>query len=327
MNKHTIIIDTLGSDKGPEAILDGTKLILDEFNNVNLVLVGDESTIKNHGLDLSRIKIIHTNETITNYDNPVEAFYKKPNVSIFKAFEEASKNESIGLISAGNSGALIVSAIRYLMDEKRTRPCMAAVLPNMNNGFTCLVDTGASIDCSSSQLVEFAHLGSDFMKYLYKIDAPRVGLLSNGIEPTKGNKLVKETHQLLKDDKYINFVGNIEGNKALSGLCDVLVCDGFAGNQVLKNSEGMATNLITEIVKYGKKAGGEKQAVAMEIVGHLMQTYDFESLGAGIMLGARRPVMKCRGSSGAKAIRNAAHILINIAENKTLYEGEDKRGE
>ena len=323
---HNIIIDTLGSDKGPSAIIDGARLILDEFKNVKLTLIGDEELIKNSGLDLSRVKIVHTTETITNYDNPVEAFYKKPNVSIFKAFEEASKEENIGLISAGNSGALMVSAIRYLLDEKKTRPCMAAILPNMAGAFTCLVDTGASIDCSPSQLVEFAHLGSDFMKYTYKIDNPRVGLLSNGAEPTKGNKLVKETHQILKDDKYINFVGNIEGNSALSGKCDVLVCDGFAGNQVLKNSEGMAVNLITEIVKYGKKAGGAKEGVAMEIVGHLMQTYDFESLGAGIMLGARKMVMKCRGSSGAKAIRNAAHILINIAENKTIYDGEDKRG-
>lgn len=320
---YSIVIDTLGSDKGPEAILDGAKLILDEFNNVHLILVGDKDLIAKYGFDENRIKIIHTLETITNYDNPVEAFYKKPNVSIFKAVEEASKGESIGLISAGNSGALLVSSIRYLLDEKKTRPCMAAILPTTNNAFTCLVDTGASIDVSPNQLLEFARLGTDFMRKLYKIDRPRVGLLSNGVEPTKGNKLVKEAHKLLAECPEINFVGNIEGNKTLNGLCDVLVCDGFAGNQVLKNSEGMAANLIKEIIVFGKKSGHEKEA--MMVASHLMETYDFESLGAGIMLGAKVPVMKCRGSSGAKAIRNAAHILLNIAQNKSIYEGEDKR--
>ena len=317
MEKYKIVIDTLGSDKGPEEILKGAKRILEENSRANLVLVGDEELIKTFNFPKERVEVIHATETVTNYDNPVEAFYKKPNVSIFKAIEEAAKEESAGIITAGNSGALMVASLRYLLDDKRTRPCMAAILPNMQHTFTCLVDTGASIDVGPLQLVEFAHLGSDFMKKLYKIESPRVGLLSNGAEPTKGNKLVKEAHKLLAEEKGINFVGNIEGNKTLAGLCDVLVCDGFAGNQVLKNSEGMAVNLITEMVKFSKKTGN---ASIMELVGYLMKTYDFESLGAGILLGAKKLVLKCRGSSGADAIYNASKILINIAENKTLYE-------
>ena len=317
MEKYKIVIDTLGSDKGPEEILKGAKRILEENPRTNLVLVGDEELINSFNFPMERVEIIDAKETVTNYDNPVEAFYKKPNVSIFKAIERASKEDSAGIITAGNSGALMVASLRYLLDDKRTRPCMAAILPNMQHTFTCLVDTGASIDVGPLQLVEFAHLGSDFMKKLYKIESPRVGLLSNGAEPTKGNKLVKEAHKLLAEEKEINFVGNIEGNKTLSGLCDVLVCDGFAGNQVLKNSEGMAVNLITEMVKFSKKTGN---ASIMELVGYLMKTYDFESLGAGILLGAKKLVLKCRGSSGAEAIYNASKILINIAENKTLYE-------
>lgn len=319
---YSIIIDTLGSDKGPEAIIEGAKLVIDEFSNVNVILVGDEDLIKKYNLDPNRVRIIHTTETITNYDNPVEAFYKKPNVSIFKAIQEAAKGESIGMISAGNSGALMVGSIRYLLDGMQ-RPCMSAILPTTNNAFTCLVDTGASIDVGASQLHDFARLGSDFMRKLYKIESPKVGLLSNGAEPTKGNKVVKEAHKILAEDKTLNFIGNIEGNKALSGLCDVLVCDGFAGNQILKVTEGSAANIITEMIKYGKKNGKEKEA--MEFAGYLMKIYDIESLGCGIMLGAKTYVMKCRGSSGARAIRNAAHILINIAENKTLYDGEDTR--
>ena len=317
MENYKIIIDTLGSDKGAEEILKGASKILEDNPEVNLILVGDENLIKSFNFPKERVEIIHTTETVTNYDNPVEAFYKKPNVSIFKALEEAAKEDNVGMITAGNSGALLVGAIRFLLDEKRTRPCMAAILPNMQHSFTCLVDTGASIDVGPAQLVEFAHLGSDFMKRLYHIESPRVGLLSNGAEPTKGNKLVKEAHKLLAEEEGINFVGNIEGNKTLAGLCDVLVCDGFAGNQVLKNSEGMAINLITEMVKYSKKTGNES---IMELVGYLMKTYDFESLGAGIVLGTKKLVLKCRGSSGASAIYNSSKILINIAKNKTLYE-------
>ena len=316
---YTIVIDTLGSDKGPEAIIEGAKLVLNEFNNVNITLVGDEELIKSKGLPTDRVKIIHAPETVTNYDSPIEAFYKKANVSVFKAVEECSKDENaIGIISSGNTGALLVGTLRYLLDEKRTRPALAAILPNMAKGFTCLVDTGASIDCGPAQLVEFAHLGTDFMRKLYKIENPRVGLLSNGSEPTKGNHLVKETHPLLAKEEGINFIGNVEGSKALSGMCDVLVSEGFAGNQVLKNTEGTAIALITEIMKFGKKTGQEE--VAQQIAGYLMKTYDFESLGAGIMLGARKLVLKCGGSSGPAAIRSAAKILINVIEDKTFYE-------
>ncbi len=319
MERYHIVIDTLGSDKGPSAIIEGAKLVLQENENVDVTLVGDESFIKEQGLPEDRIKIIHAPETVTNYDNPVEAFYKKANVSVFKAVEECAKDEqAIGIISVRNTGALLVGTLRYLLDAKRTRPALAAILPNMAGTFTCLVDTGASIDCGSAQLVEFAHLGTDFMRKLYKIDNPRVGLLSNGAEPTKGNHLVKETYPLLAKEEGINFVGNIEGDKALTGLCDVLVAEGFAGNQVLKNTAGMAVNMITEIMKYGKKTGQEAQMKML--AGYLMQTYDFESLGAGIMLGARKLVMKCRGSSGATAIKNTAKILINVVNNKTFYE-------
>lgn len=323
LKRYKIVIDTLGSDKGPLEIVKGAKEVLNNYPNVDIVLVGDKNVIESSGIDLSRITIVHAPETVTNYDNPIEAFYIKADVSIFKAIEYAANNETIGMITAGNSGALLVGTIRYLLEDKSVRPCMAAILPNMEGKFTCLVDTGATIDCLPTQLVQFAHLGSKFMKYLYKIDSPKVGLLSNGMEPTKGNKLVKETHLLLKDDPNINFIGNIEGNKTLSGLCDVLVCDGFAGNQVLKNCEGMATNLVTEIIRYGKKTGLMEQTMA--IVTHIMKTYDFESLGAGIVLGAKIPVMKCRGSSGEKAIASASHYLINIAENKSLYDGTDER--
>ena len=319
-NKSRIVIDTLGSDKGPDAILEGARIVLEEHPDIDLTLVGDEEVIKAKGLPEDRVKIIHAPHTVTNYDNATIAFYnKEARYSVFEALKECGQDENaIGMVCAGNTGAVMVGTLRYLLDEKRTRPALAAILPHNQGGFTCLVDTGASVDCGPSQLVEFAHLGRDFMRKLYKIENPRVGLLSNGAEPTKGNKLVKETHKLLAEDQTINFVGNIEGNNVLNGLCDVLVADGFSGNQVLKNNQGMAVNLITEIIKFGKKTGNDE--ITKQIAGYLMKTYDFESLGAGIMLGARKVILKCRGSSGATAIKNAAKILINLNSNKTFYE-------
>lgn len=318
MQNSEIIIDLLGSDMGPEEMLEGARMVLEAFPDVDVALAGPRALIEAANLPEGRYRILEADKTVTNLDNPIEAFYRKEPVSVFKALEEASHSENaLGVISAGNTGALFAGAIRFLLADKAVRPCIAAILPTTQGGFTCLVDTGASIDCGPAQLVEFAHHGSDFMRRLYKLESPRVGLLSNGAEPTKGNKLVKEAHALLAQDKDINFVGNIEGNKTLSGLCDVLVCEGFAGNQVLKNSEGMAVNLITEIVKYGKM---HNEPAVKNIVGYLMSRFDFASLGAGIMLGTRKPVLKNRGSCRREAVKNAAQILVNLSDNKTLYE-------
>lgn len=320
MNKYRIIIDILGSDKGPETILEGAKIVLENNDNIDLIIVGDENLIKSYNLPEGRYEIIHASNTVTNFDNPVEAFYRKEKPSIFLALERCGQDDSvIGAISSGNTGAVMVGTIKYLLNENRDRPCLATMLPTKNPGqYTCLVDTGASIDCTPSQLVSFAHLGSKFVKELYNIENPKVGLLSNGSEPTKGNKLVKETHLLLKEDKEINFIGNIEAVNSLDGLCDVLVCDGFAGNQILKNTQGVAMTLIKEIMKFGKLTNNEE--ATKQLAGHIMKNFDFESNGAAIMLGSKKYVLKCRGSSNAKAIVAACNILINIINNnKTFY--------
>lgn len=322
MNKDfEIVIDTMGSDKGPEAIILGASLILKEFPEIKVVLIGDQKLIEEQisklEMDASRIKIINTQYTITNLDNIVSAFYDKPDASVLLALKELSENENaIGMLSAGNSGAIIVGTIKYLRTESLQRPCMAAILPAMDGSFTCLVDAGATIDCSSKQLHDFAKLGRDFMHDLYNIEHPRVGLLSNGAEPTKGNKLVKETHHILAEDESINFIGNVEGNKALSGCCDVLVADGFDANQVLKVTEGTAERIIRDIVIYSKK---NNRPDLMPLVQHLMQTYDISSLGGGIVLGARKTVIKCRGNSGEMAILNTGKMLINLANNRAMY--------
>ena len=327
MEQYKIVIDALGSDKGPEAIILGASLALKAHPNLFITLVGPEALvnekIKEFEIDTSRLKVINATETITNYENPFAAIMSKPNASLVLAMKEVGKEEEnyAGMITAGSSGAILMGSFRFLSDENKTRPCMAALLPNGKASYTCVVDTGATIDCTPSQLHSFAHLGSDLMKKMYGIENPKVGLLSNGAEPTKGNHLVKETFPILAEDKSLNFVGNIEGNNALSGDCDVLVCDGFAGNQVLKNTEGMAKRLITDIVVLSKK---RNRPEFMEVAQYLMKTYDISALGGGMVLGTRKLIIKARGNSDERAIVNISQMVMNYASGAALLTKEQR---
>ena len=322
MKTYKIAIDTKGADKGVEMIVKGAVMALLKYDELSVVLVGDSDVIRGECEKLSapmeRIEILEAPGEITNYDSPAVALFEKTDSSLVRALEVVAEREDItGLINAGSTGALIAGSMRYLSRKDRVRPALAAVLPAENGGFTCLVDTGATIDCTASTLLHFARLGRDFMKELYRIESPRIGLLSNGKESSKGNKVVKEAHVLLTDAEDINFVGNIEGNGALSGECDVLVCDGFAGNQVLKVSEGIARRIITDIVKFSKKTSDQS---LMRVVEYLMGIYDFNSLGGGIILGTAKPVIKAHGAANENSIVNTAGILLNLAQNKEIFD-------
>ena len=327
MEQYKIVVDALGSDKGPETIILGVSLALKEHPELSVTIVGPEGLIKQKAQELEipedRLKIINAEETITNFENPYNAIMHKKDASLVLAMQEVGKEEEnyAGMITAGSSGAILMGSFRYLSDENKTRPCMAALLPNGKAFYTCLVDTGATIDCTSSQLHQFAILGRDLMKRMYGLENPRIGLLSNGAEPTKGNHLVKETYPILEADKSLNFVGNIEGNNALSGDCDVLVCDGFAGNQVLKNTEGMAKRLITDIVMFSKK---RNRPEFMEVAQYLMKTYDISALGGGRVLGTRKLIIKARGNSDERAILNISKMIINYASGEALFTKKER---
>lgn len=317
-----IVIDTKGADKGGSVMIKGAKLVLEKFEDVGVLLVGDESYISEEcaqqALPMERVEILNAPEEITNYDNAADAIFHKTESSMIKGLISLSERDDlVGMITAGNTGVLIAACVRFLSRKERVRPALAAVLPNQDGSFTCLVDTGATIDCPAQTLLHFARLGTEFMRDTYKIESPRVGLLSNGAEETKGNKAVKEAHPLLKEAEDINFVGNVEGNTALTGVCDVLVCDGFAGNQVLKVTEGTATRMITDIVKYAKRTGSPE---IMELVSHLMGVYDIGSLGGGIVLGCAKPVIKTRGNAGEAAVVNTAEMMINMCENRQVFD-------
>ncbi|MBQ8879362.1 MAG: phosphate acyltransferase PlsX [Clostridia bacterium] len=325
MKKYKVVLDCMGSDKGVEMMVRGASLALSEREELELMLVGDGEAIveavKREEIDPSRVEIVSTSEVITNYDSPAEALFTKRNSSLVVALSALAKREDlVGLVNAGSTGALIAGAMMHLSLETRVRPALAALLPAERGGFVCLVDTGATIDCGPETLAHFARLGSDFMRDMYGIENPRVGLLSNGKESTKGNKAVKAAHAILAEDDRISFVGNIEGTNALSGDCDVLACDGFAGNQVLKVTEGTARRIITDIVKIAKSEGREEY---MALAGQLMKRYDFNSLGGGIILGVRKPVIKAHGASNEQSIKNVIHMILNLAANKQAFEGRE----
>lgn len=319
-----IVIDTKGSDKGAPTIIKGAVMALEKFDNLEVLLVGDQDVIVAEcqalNAPMDRVEILDAPDVVTNYDSPVTALFEKPNSSLVKGMDAISKRDDlVGFVCAGSTGALIACATRYLSGKDRTRPALAAVLPSISGGFTCVVDTGATVDCDANMLLHFAKIGSDFMKKMYGIESPRIGLLSNGAEETKGNKVVKEAHQLIKNEESLNFVGNIEGSNALSGDCDVLVCDGFAGNQVLKVTEGTAKRIIMDVVKYAKMTGNSE---FMKLVGHLMSMYDIGSLGGGNVLGVTKPVVKAHGSCDEKTIVSTAKMILNMVQNKQVFDSK-----
>ena len=317
-----LLIDTKGGDNGVAVMVKGAGDALKKFGELGVVLVGDDGSIREEceklQIAMDRVEIVDAKGEITNFDNPAEALFRKTDSSMLTGLQVLSERDDIfGMITAGNTGVLLTGAMRYVSGKDRVRPALAAVLPSADGGFTCLVDTGATIDCTPQMLHHFAKLGSDFMKMTYGIENPRVGLLSNGSEPTKGNKLVKETHPILAKDENLNFVGNVVGNTALSGVCDVLVCDGFAGNQVLKVTEGTATRIITDIMKYAYRENSDE---IKKLGSHLMGVYDIGSLGGGVILGIAKPIIKTRGNAKESAIVNTSEMLLNMANNKAVFD-------
>ena len=327
MSEVRLILDTRGGDKGAEELVKGAALALQKYPELALVLAGEREAIekaaKENGMAEERFEILEAATEITNYDDPAQALFNKTDSSMLVSMQAlAARDDLFGMVTCGNTAVLLSGVIRYLPGEKRVRPALAAVLPAQNGGFTCLVDTGATVDCNPQMLHHFARLGTKLMHDMYGTESPRVGLLSNGAESTKGNRLVKETHPLLAADETLNFIGNVEGNNALSGVCDVLVCDGFAGNQVLKVTEGTAMRLMTDIMIYAHRTKSRDIAALGE---HLMGIYDIGSLGGGIVLGSPKPVIKARGSADAKAVVSVCGMLVNMAEHKAVFDSEKNR--
>ncbi len=317
-----IIVDAMGGDNAPQAIVKGSVMARDEYN-VNIVLSGKEALIKkcleqetsNH----SNIEILNAEDVITNEDKPVVAIRSKKDSSMVKGLYAVKNKEADAIVSAGSTGALLTGGTLIVgRIGKLERPCLAPFIPR-NNGFTLLVDAGANMDCKPEYLYDFAVMGNIYFKCVFKVDKPRVGLLNVGAEEGKGNKLALETYELLKKSD-LNFIGNVEARDVLTGCVDVLVADGFEGNILLKAIEGTAQYINSSLKEDLMTSTRTKigALLAKPAFKKLKQRMDYDEVGGAILLGANSPVIKAHGSSDHVAFKNAIKQAKNILDSSAI---------
>ncbi|MCL2756182.1 MAG: phosphate acyltransferase PlsX [Firmicutes bacterium] len=323
-----IIIDILGGDNAPHAILDGVVMAAKKDKQLQFLLIGDETQIKERATKegfVDRVEIIHTTESISNNEPPTNVRVKT-NSSIALAVENLRKREDCGaFVSAGSTGAVLAgSVLRVGRIPGVSRPALCPLFPTKTPGKNVIVvDVGANVDCRPEHLFHFAIMGSEYMKSM-GIPNPRVALVNVGVEDKKGNELTAGAFQLLKQSD-LNFVGNMEARDAFSGDYDVLVCDGFVGNVLLKTAEG-AMKLVGARLKGALKSGPISILGALLVKGKLKKMsaeLGEEAAGGAIFIGAKKTVVKAHGSSEAHAFANAIH-LANRAMQSDMTENIEK---
>lgn len=305
-----IAVDIFGGDNSPSALIDGCVDAAKLYDDVEFIFTGDERIITDYmsekGYGSSRISIIDAPETITCGEQPTVAIKRKKNSSLVKALELVASKEADAFVSAGSTGAVLAGAtliVRRIKGVKR--PALAPVMPTVK-GPVLLIDCGANVDCKPNYLQQFAVMGSAYMKKVCGIDAPRVGLINNGAEAEKGNELTKSAYKLLENTD-INFVGNCEARYTMTGDYDVLVCDGFVGNAVLKCTEGVARSVMSIMKQELMASPITKLGALISKSGfkRVKKRMDYTEYGGAPLLGINGCIIKAHGSSNAKAITSA----------------------
>ena len=318
-----IVVDAFGGDNAPLEIVEGVKLALEKYKDLEIVLCGKEKEIKEilNGKE-ERIEIVDAQEVIENTEHPTEAIRKKKDSSLVRAYDVLKEREDVvGLVSAGSTGAVLAGAIMKIGRIRGiSRPALAPVLPTKKDSDVLLVDSGANIDCKPINLLHFGLMGSVYYSILYDVENPRVALLCNGSEEGKGNELVKEAYPLLKSAP-INFIGNKEGGDYMSGEVDVMVADGFAGNALLKGTEG-AVAAVLSIMKKSIKSH------LMSKIGYLFMKQAFNDVRARVdiigkhagspLLGCKKLVVKNHGSCKRNNICASIEQTIKLHENHLI---------
>lgn len=318
-----ILFDASGGDNAPLAIIQGALDAREEFK-IDATLIGDEENIRKVALDNNinlDFDIIDAKEVIENTDDPAKSIRRRKDSSIVKGLNLLKENEYDAFISCGSTGALLAGGIFIV---GRIENVKRAVLPTFlpaKDGKVLLIDSGANMDCDEELLLQFAKLGSSYLESLGN-ENPRVGLLNVGSEEGKGNVVIKKAYQLIKESD-LNFVGNIEARDITSGNCDLVVCDGFDGNVILKNTEGIAMFLLKTIQKTGLEIGID-QVQLKQLLGNTMKSLDYKEVGGVSLLGLKNIIIKAHGSSDAKAIKNAVKSAIFTKEHKTIEIISDK---
>jgi len=312
-----VAIDAMGGDFGPEPIIEGVIQAIEE-RSFQPILVGDRDEILSFlpQYYLEKVEIVEADDVIDMHDQATNALRRKES-SIYKAVELVRDKKADGVVSAGHSGAtMTLATLRIGRLPHISKPALATLMPNINNSKTLVLDVGAVVDCKPHNLFEFGAMGIAYAQEVMGIDNPRLGLLSNGEEDSKGNELTKEAFGLLKRLK--NFKGNVEGRDIFNGTIDVVVTDGFTGNILLKTSEGVADAIFT-LMKQGirKSLPAKIGALLMKkkVFMKLKKQVDYAEYGGAPLLGVNGCAIVGHGSSNSKAIKNAIFQAINFSNS------------
>ncbi|MEA1913511.1 MAG: phosphate acyltransferase PlsX [candidate division WOR-3 bacterium] len=301
-----IAVDVMGGNYAPRAPIEGAKLAYKELKGlIQIYLVGDRELIKKFSIP-EDFKIVDADQIVEPHELPMEAFRKKKNSSLAISVEMQKKGEVQVSLSAGNTGAAVAFSILSLGRLKGIdRPALATFFPT-KKGRTLVLDVGANSNVKAINLRDFGIMGSLYLEKVYKVKNPSVGLLSMGEEETKGGRCIKEGHNLLSETD-INFIGNIEGHDILEGKSDVVVCDGFTGNAILKFGESLV-NFVTEEIKEGSMASIRTSLGGLlmkPVFKSLMEKVNYEEYGGAVLLGMAGITVVSHGKSNEKAIKNA----------------------
>lgn len=317
-----IAVDAMGGDNAPQAIVEGVNRALAEFSDIEVQLYGDEAKIKKYLTATERVSIIHTDEKINSDDEPAKAIRRKKKASMVLGAQAVKEGQAHAVVSAGNTGALLAAGLFVVGRIKGVdRPGLMSTLPTTDGKGYDMLDLGANAENTPAHLHQYAILGSFYAKNVRGIDNPRVGLLNNGTESTKGDPLHKEAYELLAKESSINFVGNVEARDLMNGVADVVVSDGFTGNAVLKTMEGTALNILGSL-KSSIKSGGWKAKLGALLLKNslysLKDSMDYSSAGGAVLFGLKAPVVKCHGSSDAKAVFNTIKQVRVMLETNVV---------
>lgn len=302
-----IAVDAMGGDNAPKAIVEGVMLAKKDFPEIEFLLYGKENEIKKYMTDDKNVTIIHTDEKINSDDEPVKAIRRKKTASMVLAAQAVKNGEADAIFSAGNTGALLAAGLFIVGRIKGIdRPGLMSTMPVIGKdaGFDML-DLGANADNKPEHLANYAVLGSFYAQKVRGINRPRVGLLNNGTEETKGSELTKKAFELLSADPTIHFIGNVEARELLDGAADVVVTDGFTGNAVLKSIEGTALNLMALLKQSILDSGAKGKLGALLLKDALRKVkneMDYAKHGGAVLFGLKAPVIKTHGATGPEAV-------------------------
>jgi len=323
-----IALDVMGGDNAPQSNIIGAKLFIDSNNDsdVKIIFVGPKSIIKEeikkHALDRmqNNFEICDAEDVITMDEiKPAYAFKNKPNSSLVKSIQLVKENKADAIISAGNTAALLSSSL-FLLGKIGgiKRPALATCIPRGKRGFI-LCDVGANMDVKPAHLIQFAIMSSDYVKYIQGVNSPKVALLNIGSEKNKGNKLTTETYPLMEEN-IENFIGNIETRDLFSDKADVVVCDGFVGNNVLKTIEGII-NYFYQTLELNVNIKNTDET--KNTITNIFNKYNYEEHGGSPFLGVRGIVLKCHGSCSEKSIKNTLDTARIFYDNKIINKMEE----